>query len=103
MAAKPHSVPDGAWNTRYAHYLSLTQRLEQSPPEEHDALERAIAATQDDLLDTPAPSFTAVKQKLEMLWQAELHGLDQASEERRLVLEDLSGLIHAQSELLGAA
>lgn len=102
MAAAAHSAPAGAWNTQYETYLSLTQRLERSPAHERDALERAVAEVQDDLLDTPAPSFTAVMQKLAMLWEPDLHGLDRQSEERRLILEDIEGLIQAQSALLGA-
>lgn len=102
MAVEPHSAPAGAWNTQYETYLNLTQRLERSRPRERDALERAVTEVQDDLLDTPAPSFTAVMQKLTMLWESDLHGLDRQSEERRLILEDIEGLIQAQSALLGA-
>lgn len=102
MANEPHSAPAGAWNTQYETYLSLTQRLERSASHERDALERAVAEVQDDLLDTPAPSFTAVMQKLALLWEQDLHGLDRQSHERRLILEDIEGLIQAQSALLGA-
>src|SRR5262245_6138374 len=103
MADTPLSAPDGAWNTLHAHYVNLIQQLEQAQPHDRDALERSIAAAQDELLDTPAPTFTAVCQKLEMIWEGEMLGLDQASEERRLVLEDLESLIQAQHKLLGAA
>src|SRR3546814_905554 len=102
MADKPHSAPDGAWNTQYANYLNLHERLLGAPAHQRDAIEEAIVEVQDNLLDRPAPSFAAVKQKLEMLWETELHGLDQASRERRLILKDISGLIQAQSTLLGA-
>ena len=38
--------------------------------------------------------------KLEMLWEAEMHGLDQASEEKRLILEDLQDLSIELGELI---
>src|SRR3546814_18771579 len=85
MADKPHSAPDGAWNTQYANYLNLHERLLGAPAHQRDAIEEAIVEVQDNLLDRPAPSFAAVKQKLDMLWETELHGLDQASRERRQI------------------
>ncbi|WP_067677094.1 hypothetical protein [Tsuneonella dongtanensis] len=81
---------------------ALNQRLDQVPPHEVDQIERQIAAIHDDLLDTPAPHLAAVAAKLNMLWEAKMHGLDKESEERRLILEDLEGLVLAQRELLGA-
>lgn len=101
MANAASTAHATAWESLFSNYRNLTQQLEQARPHERDALERAITAAQDDLLDIPAPSFAAVMCKLEMLWDTEIHGLDQASEERRLVLEDLEGLIQAQRELLG--
>ncbi|MBC9033015.1 hypothetical protein IAG41_11470 [Sphingomonas sp. JC676] len=101
MAVEPHSAPDGAWNTQYENYLSLTQKLDQAKAHECDALERAIAAAQDDLLDTPSPSFTAIARKLEILFEGEVDGLDPDSEAKRLILEDLTNLIQEQSLLLG--
>src|SRR3546814_18692016 len=101
MADKPHSAPDGAWNTQYANYLNLHERLLGAPAHQRDAIEEAIVEVQDNLLDRPAPSFAAVKQKLEMLWETELHGLDQASRERRLILKDISGLIRSDERRVG--
>ena len=103
MAIEPLSAPDGAWNTQFAIYQNLNQQLDQALAHERDALERTRAEAQDDLLDTPAPTFVAVTQKLEILFEGELHGLDRESEARRLLLEDLSSLIDAQHQLLGAA
>lgn len=91
-----------AWDNTYNEYLKLNQRLEQAQPHERRALERALADAQDDLLDTPAPTLEAVRAKLYALFDGELHGLDQASEERRLLIEDLETLIQAQRDLLGA-
>lgn len=102
MAIEPLSARASAWKNQFNNYLSLTQQLERAAPHQRESVERALAEAQDDLLDMPAPTFSAVLQKLEMLWETEMHGLDQASEERRLILEDLSGLIQAQSALLGS-
>lgn len=99
MAVKPLSAPDGAWNTQYENYLNLALRLELAAPQECGALEQAMVAAQDNLLDTSAPNLAAVRQKLEILWEAQLHGLDQNSHERCLILDDLSRLIQAQRAL----
>lgn len=98
MAVAALTASHDAWNTQYAHYLSLTQQLEQAPPHERDALERARADAQDNLLALPAPTVTAVLHKLEIRWEDQLA----ADDERRLILDDLSDLIQAQSALLGA-
>jgi hypothetical protein len=89
------------WEKTYSTYLSLTQKLEHARPQDRDALERKIAEIEDDLLDTPAPHATALLRKLELLFEGDLHGLDRASEERRLVIEDLISLIDAHHQLLG--
>jgi hypothetical protein len=102
MATEPLSAHDGAWKTQFGKYLGITHQLEQAEPHQRARLERARADAQDDLLDTPAPTITAVLHKLEILFEGQLHGLDQSSDERRLVLEDLEGLIQAQSALIGA-
>lgn len=98
MAVEALSASHDAWNTQYAHYLSLTQQLDQAPPLERDALERARVDAQEELMTLPAPTLTAVLHKLEIRWEDKLSGDD----ERRLILEDLSDLIQAQSALLGA-
>ena len=66
MADTPLSAPDSAWNTLHENYLDLIRALDGARPQERGGLEHAIADVQDDLLDTPAPSFTAVIQKLAM-------------------------------------
>ncbi|WP_066659678.1 MULTISPECIES: hypothetical protein [unclassified Sphingomonas] len=98
MAIEALSASHDAWNTQYAHYLSLTQQLEQAPALEHDALERARVDVQEELMTLPAPTLIAVLHKLEIRWENQLSSGD----ERRLILEDLSDLIQAQSALLGA-
>jgi hypothetical protein len=101
MATEPHSIRRDAWNTAYSHYLSLNQQLDQAPPAERDALERAMAAQQDTLLDMSAPTFLAVMHKLEMLWEGQFEGLDQESEEKLLIIADLSELCAAGAALMG--
>ena len=102
MADDANSAPTAAWNTLFAQYQNLNQRLVEAPAPARDALEREIAEIEDDLLDAPAPNLSAVMHKLGIMWSADMLGIDQASEEKRLLLEDLERLIQAQHELLGA-
>ena len=92
-----------SWERANTNLTNLNQRLIGCQPRDRDALERAIAEQGDELLDLPAPSFTCVRQKLEIIWETELHGLDRASEEKRLLLKDLSDLIAETHQLLGLA
>lgn len=102
MADTPTTARAVAWETAIHNIAALNQRLELAQPHEVDQIEREIVAIQEDLLDTPARHLTAVAAKLNMLWDGHIHGLDRESEERRLILEDLEGLIQVQRELLGA-
>lgn len=101
MADKPHTARARAWNTAFEKYQSLNQRLIQARDHERDALERAVAAEEEQLLELPSPHFAAVIRKLELLWECQLEGLDSEAEAKRLVLEDLADLILEQSQLLG--
>jgi len=101
MADQAHNTAAECWATTYGQYTELNFYLLQCPPQKRDEAQRELVALQDELLDTPAPTLTAVQQKLEILWDGKMQGLDQASEERRLILEDLQGLIQAQRQLLG--
>ena len=91
------------WKRLFQELQNLNQRLIEAPAKDRDALERAIAAQEEDLLDTPAPSFGAVMTKLELLWTDQLIGLDPEAEARRLLLEDLGDLIAENRQLLGEA
>lgn len=92
------------WKRLFEVYQDLSKRLVEAPAKDQDALERAIAAQEDDLLDTPAPSFSAVLFKIEqLLWSQDLHGLDPESEAKRLIVEDLGALIAENRQLLGEA
>jgi hypothetical protein len=100
MAIEPNTARRREWNAAFENLTKLNHRLSQAQPDERGQLEQLIADQQDDLLDTSAPSFTAVRQKLELLWEAELHGLDQSSEEKRLILEDIEDLIAEAAALI---
>lgn len=91
------------WKRLIEEYQNLNQRLIEAPAKDRDALERAIAAQEEELLDTPAPSFGAVITKLELLWSEQMDGLDVESEAKRLVIEDLGDLIGEAHQLLGEA
>ena len=103
MATEPLTARAHAWATALNTYTELNQKLDLAQPGQRDALERSIAQQEQLLLDMPAPDFSAVVSKLEMMWEAHLHGLDQSSEEKRLILEDLGDLIAETHQLLGAA
>ncbi len=99
--AKTTDKRQSAWNKTYTVYLTLARKLERAQPHERDALERAVAAQEEQLLELPAPHFTAVIRKLELLWECQLEGTDDETAARLLVLEDLGDLILEQSQLLG--
>lgn len=102
MPNSPITAQAFAWETTFSRLDELNLYLTHAPAHEQDAVQREIAALQDELLDTPAPSITAVLQKLGLIWEGELHGLDQGSRERCLVLDDLASLIDAHRALLSA-
>ena len=100
MTDKATTTRRARWNSALTKYTKLSQKLAQAQGPEAEALERAVAAQQDELLDLSSPTLAAVRIKLEVLWEAELDGFDQAGEEKRLILEDLSALGAELGELL---
>ena len=88
------------WERGLDAYDKLNLKLIEAPAKDREALERAIADQEENLLDTPAPSFTAVTQKLYWLWECNLIGLDSETEARRLILEDLETLVAESTALL---
>ena len=102
MAAEPTNTRCALWETAFKTLTALNQKLDQCQPEDREALERAIADQENELLDTPAPSFSALLVKMELLFEGQLEGLDQEAEHRRLVIEDLSDLIAESRQLIGA-
>jgi hypothetical protein len=101
VAETTHTDRASAWNISIQHLNELNQKLDQCQPHERDALERAIADQEEDVLDTPAPSFSGLLIKLELLFEGQLDGLHPEAEHRRLVIEDLSDLIAETRELIG--
>jgi hypothetical protein len=101
MATDAYTSRVREWNTSYERYLTLNQQLTHCDPEERDALQRAVAAQEEDLLDTPAASIDAVRVKLEIIFDGQMTGLDAESEARRLVLEDVHNLAADLGDLIG--
>jgi hypothetical protein len=92
-----------AWNTSYQNYLNLTRQLARCPRHECEALERAVASQQEDLLDTPAPTLKAIVTKLEILFEGQMSGLDAESEAKRLILEDIHDLTAELDKLIAGS
>lgn len=101
MAETTHNPHAVAWKTSIETLNELNERLQHCNPHERDAIERAIADEEEDLLETPAPSFSGVLTKLTLMWSADLIGISPDTEQRRLVLDDLAELIEATRELIG--
>jgi hypothetical protein len=101
VADEPITTRRALWETAFNKLTELNQQLDQCQPQDREALERAVADQEDDLLDTPSPSFSALLTKLELLFEGQLEGLHSEAEHRRLVIEDLSDLIEETRELIG--
>ncbi len=101
MAIKGHNPRARAWATAYSKLSDLNHRLDEAHPRERDQLERAVAAQQEKLLEMNAPHFVGVLHKLEVLWEGQLDGLDQESEFKRLIIEDVSDLCAECAAVVG--
>lgn len=88
------------WECAMTTYQNLNQKLIEAPEKDRDALERAVADQEEDLLQTEAPSISAVIKKLYWLWEGTLIGIDPETEARRLILEDLETLVAESTALL---
>ena len=100
MATEADNNRRSAWEQAFTTYQNLNQKLIEAPEKGRDALERAIADQEEDLLDTPAPSVSAVIKKLYWLWDGSLIGVDPEAEARRLIIEDLETLVAESTALL---
>jgi hypothetical protein len=102
MAARATKTDRARWEQAHNEYIELNVRLQAT--EDFDAVEalgRALAKQADQLMSMRAPHLPAILQKLYVLWgEADLHGLDSDSEEKRLILEDLETLIGQAAELV---
>jgi hypothetical protein len=101
MATNTSTTRRASWERAYRKYTAINHRLEQAQPHERDQLEQAVAAQQEDLLEMNAPHLVGVLHKLEVLWEGQLEGLDQESEFKRLILEDLSDLCAQGAAVIG--
>ena len=90
-----------AWRNALSHYEALEQELERSEPAQAPPLQLALTEALDELMDLPAPSFIAVKQKLLWLWEADVEKPDRDGAEKLQILEDLSDLIDEAAATLG--
>ena len=90
-----------AWHKAEITYLNLKQRLDDAPAGEAVALQRALAEAQDALMDLPAPSFPAVRRKLEILWELDMEKPDRDGAEKLLIIEDLTDLVEEAGMTLG--
>ena len=104
MTDRASNIRRALWDSTLKKYTELNQKLAQAQAQnqapEAEAIEQLLCVQQDELLDLSSPTLAAVRIKLEMLWEAEMFGLDQASEEKRLILEDLSDLSAELGELI---
>ena len=90
-----------AWSKALTRYQTLNHRLDEAQPHEVGQLERALAAAQDELMELPAPSFLAVRQKLDILWELDVEKPDKDGAEKALIIEDLNDLIAEAAAKLG--
>lgn len=100
MAENDNNQRRADWERAITTYQNLSQQLDEAIAEDSDALECAIVDAEEDVLDTPAPSFSAVIKKLYLLWDGRLIGLDPETEAKRLILEDLDTLVAESIALL---
>lgn len=102
MATNATTARVRKWERAIKKYLDL--ELSFQTTHDFDQVERlgqAVAKQADELMSMRAPHLTGVLQKLYILWgEADLHGLDPASEEKRLILEDLERLIDDTAQLI---
>jgi hypothetical protein len=63
MATEPDTARARAWNT----HITEIEKLNRAQGDERAAIERRIAAHQDQLMTLPAPSLAAVAEKLRIL------------------------------------
>ena len=102
MAIDATNAHQASWKRAIQNLDELNKKLVAASAKDRDALERAIAAQEEDVLDTPAADLEGVRFKIQLMW-TDLLGLDPETEAKRLVLEDLEILIAEMRNLLGEA
>lgn len=94
MADQPTSSAPTIWASTIAHIDALHAQLHDAP-DNTGALEERLIASEEHLLDLPAPDLAGVICKLGLIWEEQLHGQDQVSHQKALILEDLQRLAAA--------
>jgi hypothetical protein len=100
MATHATNARRDEWERAFSKLTELNHKLIAAPEKDREAIEQQIAAQEEDVLDTPAPSFSAVISKLYLLWYADIEGLDPEAEAKRLILEDLELLLREGARVL---
>lgn len=88
MADTPTSSAARIWASATTNIDALHQQL-GSETANRRALEDQLAACEQDLLGLQAPDVSGVIRKLAILWEQQLHGMDQASGWKLQILNDL--------------
>jgi hypothetical protein len=94
MADKPTTTAQAVWNAALDERTQIIHKLNHSQAPDPQ-FEARLAGVEEQLLGLPAPDLTGVTRKLELMWQAELHGLDADSRQKQLIVADLRRLSNA--------
>lgn len=90
-----------AWNKAFSDYRQLETELSEAPKEHYVSVRERVAGKMTELLATPAPTFIAVQQKLQLLWQVQLKEDGMDNDEKRLIVQDVFNLIIESAAVLG--
>lgn len=88
MADMPTTSACPAWASASTTIDTLHQQL-GSATDNRRALEDRLAEAEEDLLDLRAPDLAGTVRKLELLWDGKLHGQDQISTRKLMILNEL--------------
>lgn len=94
MAKNATTVRTSEWESAFNRYQDIRMSLATSEAKAHKSqeLSEALAEQIDLVLELPAPSLTAVIQKLHLLWEADLQKPDRDATEKSQIIEDLHEL-----------
>jgi hypothetical protein len=91
MANQPPSTAIAVWNTVLARRAELINSLKMGPHHVRGR-EDELARVEEQMLNLSAPDFYGIAAKLELLWTEQLHGEDDESRHKLLILDDLHRL-----------
>lgn len=92
MADTPNSTAQSVWNAALDERNEIIHNLTQNP---NPQLDERLAQVEEQMLALAAPDIPGIVTKLQLLWSAELHGEDDESRHKQLVLSDLRRLTTA--------